>query len=67
MSFIMVKNTFHKFSWMNVCKNYLNRKGHDYRINFWFKTEFEAVGRMKNFDQSEKSGQLSSWKNHYLI
>ena len=33
-------------------------KGHDYRINFWFKTKIEVVGRMKNADLKEKSGQL---------
>lgn len=34
------------------------KKGHDYRINFWFLPKNEAVGRMKDANQSENSGQL---------
>ena len=30
----------------------------DYKVRFWRMTKCETMNRMKNVDQSEKSGQL---------
>lgn len=40
-------------------------KGHDERINFWFRTKSEALYRMENDDLSKKKGHFWLLKKYF--